>query len=398
MQLARATGSLRLNNHPTTFLALFSAVSAFFALSTTPSFIPLTTLLASLQVYLRQIINRPYAVPKSLAIWLLTTAGIVLAHAGPMSSALSTPGVALTAVSGLTAFTTALAMFVVFIDIRLCMRTPGPWTHLALFPALWATAWLGIAHSSPIGYLATWSPILGIDAYKWLRPYTGTVGINWITAAWSVVFAQAIQRWYMGTLGDETEMRVGEPEPARLIDHDDGGVISHDHEHGPLSKKIPRSTHVVGLSILLLLLTIPSFLMNPLPLPISSVATTPISVACVLPSTVYPDKTSQTDIDRFISASKTVANRANILVWPEGAVRFENSSIRDKTFKSILEKNNGFDQKLLAISYEEPVEPSTPGTRRKYRTAVSLIDHQNGVVNTYFKRNLVPSKFLRTLV
>ena len=56
--------------------------------------------------------------------------------------------------------------------------------------------------------------MLGLGPYAWLRSYAGQWGIDWVTAAWAVVFSEVLGDWVMGAPdSDEEEPLLGGEHP-----------------------------------------------------------------------------------------------------------------------------------------------------------------------------------------
>ncbi|KAI0066475.1 hypothetical protein BV25DRAFT_1796576 [Artomyces pyxidatus] len=245
-----------------------------------------------------------------------------------------------------------------------------PWAKITFFPAVWATTWQAVAYLSPVGYLATWTPVAGIDAYDWLRPLAGTWGLNWVVGASAVVGAEMVGAWFIGP-------EDGEP---LLIDDIPTDVAPRKAEE--TASRGSRHTLLLGAG--LLALTAPSFLFPVHPIhPVESTfeTSTPLIVGCILPP---PPREGEhtTALERFIDESKK-HNGAKVLLWPEGALRFENPTQRDEAFELVRKRVVG---PLVGVTYEEPIPGNAHG---KWRTGLTLVGPQ-GPVAEYFKRNLVP--------
>jgi len=93
-------------------------------------------------------------------------------------------------------------------------------------------------------------------------------------------------------------------------------------------------------------------------------------------------------LDRFIAESQHHTG-ARILLWPEGAVRFETSVQREEAIKRVQEEIKG---PLVGVTFTEPV-PHDAGWKHaregKWRNGLVLVG-PHGPVAEYYKRNLVP--------
>jgi hypothetical protein len=365
-------------NHPNRVFPAIATVLAFLALSPTPSFVPLTVLVATVLVQTRVVVPRPHA-PRVI---FGTVAGVSLAstlsHLIPSIHALSSTASSLFSLWLISSLSSAVAFLAVIISDRLSLRLNNPATKLTLFPTFWATIWQFISHTSPVGHLVTWSPVTGIASYEWMRPYFGAWGINWLVGAWAIVIAEVVGAWFIGP-GDESEppgplipslVSNGEPQP---------------QPRRPTSSPGPLRTLL--LTTALFALTIPSFLLTTPTLPWSS-SSTPLPVGCILPHPPLPGDSS-TALDRFIAESKH-HNGARILLWPEGALRFETISQRQDAIDRVRNEIKG---PLVGVTFIEPVPPGAEWEHSrdgKWRNGLVLVG-PDGPVAEYYKRNLVPS-------
>jgi len=255
---------------------------------------------------------------------------------------------------------------------RLSPRFRIPWAKATFFPAVWATVWQIVSHTSPVGHLVTWTPIASAG-YEWMRPLFGTWGINWLVGAYAIVIAELVGVWFIGPV-EEFE------------------------SHGPLIPGVDLSTepqlitattsyHTHILSAVLLALTIPSFFSPALPILPWAASSTPLSIGCVLPHPSLPGD-GISALDRFIAESKQHTS-ARILLWPEGALRFESSVQREEALARVEKEIKG---PLVGVTFTEPV-PREAGwehaRKGKWRNGLVLVG-PNGPVGEYYKRNLVP--------
>lgn len=257
------------------------------------------------------------------------------------------------------------------------MKTP--WAQILLFPTLWATFWSIGARFSPVGRLLMWSPVQGFERYEWIARVAGPSGIDWAVAACAVVVTQIFGAWLMGpNTGQDSEQE-------RIIDV--------DNDENPPKTPPPSDSHrVLYLATLLALLTLPSFFNNGVPLSPSSVDTTPLTVGCVLPSSIY-DKNQTTALDDYLDISKKMTS-AQIIIWPEGAVKFDNPEEREAGFEKINSQMSGT---FVGVSFEEFVPTQAGGRvgmRRNGFALIAPLNHTETIVQMeYYKRNLVPSEW-----
>ncbi|KAI0294957.1 hypothetical protein BC826DRAFT_1009641 [Russula brevipes] len=325
-----------------------ATVLAFPALSPTPSFIPLTTLVATLLIYTRVVIPRPHAPERSLHLSL---------------GALSSTAFSIISLWLISSLSSIVAFSVVTLSDYITLRVDIPWAKIAFFPCLWATAWQSISHISPVGHLVTWSPVTGIAGYEWMRPLFGEWGINWIVGAWAIVAAEIVGAWFIGPT-EELEPQgpliptLGEPEPEPRR-----------------SASLPGPRHILLLGAALLLLSTPSSFSPITPTLPWSISSTPISLGCILPHPPSPGDESS-PLDRFIAESKQ-HNHARILLWPEAALKFETNTQREEAIKRV---------QMKACSARAEWNHSREG---KWRNGLVLVG-SNGTVAEFYKRNLVP--------
>lgn len=265
----------------------------------------------------------------------------------------------------------------VLLDTRLSMQLSAPWAQITLFPAIWATVWWGVSYINPVGRLMVLSPVLGMERYHWMVQIIGPSGNDWIVAAWAIVLSRAVGKWYVGS--DEEE------EPLHL----DGPLIEHlPADNSELHQSKPSSSRsVVVLGLFLIALTLPSFVVNTLPISPYSTNRTPLTVGCVLP-TYQRYKHSPPTLEDFIAESQKLTS-ANILLWPEGAVQFKSIQERDDTLETIRKKITG---PYVGVSFEEPM--SDNGRRGSRQTGLALISNKTTTPHLiYHKRHLVPGAF-----
>ncbi|EPQ60492.1 hypothetical protein GLOTRDRAFT_52695, partial [Gloeophyllum trabeum ATCC 11539] len=365
---------------PTLCFLSASFVLCLLGVTPRPSFLPLALLLACLRLYGRIIACREGANAKFRNTWLVLTAAVVLSHAGPAIHALSTPATSIIFLTLCAATTSAIALGVIFLDIRLSSRTKSPWSQLTLFPALWSSVWAMLAHTSPVGRLATWSPITGNFLYLWTTHLFGSIAIDWLTGAWSVVITETVGDWFIGSV------------PTVVITNRDSEVDDLLGPRNPAKDQSPmpsirRSHYVLGLFGILVALTAPSYISPALPLAPYSSDTTPVTVACVLPPR-HKWKNGPPGLDDFITESQRLT-AAKILLWPEGAVRFDTFQAKAEAIEKVRAKVS-FTNHWVGMSFEE-VMPfnGINGSAIERRNGFVLVD-KTGPVMEYYKRHLVP--------
>ena len=384
--------------HPSGTYLTLAPVLALGALDPTPSLPPLVLLVAIFRLHAATIIPRQNWSSAASQIALVSLS-IAVVHAGSSLRALSTPSVSLIVLALISAVTTIIAAAAVACGYYLERTLDRSWAQTTVFPAIWATAWAIVEYSSPIGQLATWSPIVQVGGYAWLRQIGGQVAINWVVAAWAVVFADAAGKWIVGS-SDEEDAALHVPS---LVSRANGSVpalavtpATPDTSHPTIRtarepSRSPSST--ILLTGLLLVLAAPSYFISDLPTHVAAPDVTPFSVACALP---FPMRNGRPlgppGLDDYIAESRTLQSSANVVLWPESAVHFQSRNEREDAFnKTRQHMNRGV---YYGIGFDEVVqEDSEDGVWKvgMRRNGLVLLSSE-GVVFEYYKRHLVPSK------
>ncbi|TFY72418.1 hypothetical protein EVG20_g592 [Dentipellis fragilis] len=365
--------------HPHLVFSVVALATSLGALSPTRTFIPLIILLISLHLYVRVVSRRPRAILHFANIWLWTTAGAFVAHVPSSIHALSSNAGSLISLFLICGVSNIVALVAVYVDARLCLQMKTPRARITTFPAIWATCWQAVSYITSVGNLVSWTPVVGIEPYKWMRHVFGSWGINWVTAAWVVVGSEIIGAWFIGPAQDITDST-----DAQLISFEGS---SDDTRTTPKKSTSGDPYHVFFLGIGLLGLAIPSYFFQALPDPAYAASTTPLTVSCVLPPPpAHGDHESP--LDRFIAESRKLT-RADVLLWPEGAVRFDSATEREDAIAKVQASIKG---PYVGLSFDEPAPPDwqggnlRPGVRRNGMVIVG----PKGKVFEYYKRNLVP--------
>ncbi|KAJ6503289.1 hypothetical protein C8R47DRAFT_1007331 [Mycena vitilis] len=348
-----------LQTYPNTVHISAVAIASLFGLTTTPTFVPVVLTLAALLFYAPHLFPRPHAVGYTALLWLLISLCSTLGRLVPALNALSSAGPSIAVLLVMSSVASAVAIIAIFVDKRMDGHTRAP--QAVLFPAIWTLLWVAASHLPfNLGRLTSWSPMSGIQAYQWMSPWTGPAGIDWVTAAWAVVVSQSLGKWYMG-----------------------GGEESSDSR----KPKAPTKTEGTSvLAIILIALTIPSFIISGHPLPVvSSDTVTSVSIGCVLPSTTSPS------LGDYIKESQKVTAHADLILWPEGAVTFRDANDKENAIKKIQDAQASDRGKPWAVSFQETtIDPwDDKGRATISRMGVAVISSED-VSMTYYKRSLVP--------
>ncbi|KAF8167708.1 hypothetical protein B0H34DRAFT_27168 [Crassisporium funariophilum] len=351
----------------TTFISLATALSAL-SFGPNSTIIPSILTLSVLLVYSRFIFRNgePYLHATLLCVALAV--GGSLSRLQASLQALSSPGLSLMVLFGGSLILSSFTMAALYADTKFSTRFKSQWSQVTLFPALWTTLWCTTSYISPVGHLSTWSVVHDADAYKWLIPIVGPASKDWIVAAWAVVISHAIGNWYIGAEDTDVDLLHMTVQPK------------------PQSSQSQIRFLTVGLT----LLTLPSFVLPFLPLPVSLITeATPLTVACVIPPFQHYKHHVLTLTD-YIEESKKYRSLAKVLLWPEGAVSFNTVSERDDALQEVREKVNG---PYVGVSFEETVDDPRDSTGRTKlrRTGMALVSQHSPEPHlVYYKRHLVP--------
>lgn len=364
--------------NPTPIYLVTITILALFALQSSPAFMPLVLLLAILRLFVVHVIIRENTLFNIALIIICLAGSTTIANIGPSLNATPfvRPAVAVASLFLLTCLTSALIVGAVLLDTTFKPSIHRIWAHFLLFPTIWATVLQLAAIISPLGYLATWTPVLSVGAYKWLRPFFGSAGIDWAVGAWAVVLSELIGMWIMGS--GATLSFSGHRENL-LVSVDDNEVLD-DLE----SEKPRRSTRLFFIFAVLCIGALPSYFVRSLPLPVNSDMTIGVPVGCALP--IADDPLVKPTLDEYKKETQRLYGLVKVILWPEGAVRFQSEEEKMKTIDFI----GSLDHKsLVGISFEEYTNET--GHEGKIRNGFMLVDHE-GLIFEYFKRHLVPCK------
>jgi hypothetical protein len=364
--------------HPAISSYLLAALSSVVALRPLPATIPLVSLLVVVRLATQWMLPRPHSLQRLSLLWASITIGCIISFAGAGSTAIASvfPTLAYSAVFSLL----ALVPFIVSARLRL---------HGFEFPTIWSTWWWIISQESPIGRLGIWSPLSIDPTYIWMRPYVGEMGIDWIIGGWAEVFASFVGWYLFGGYQSDEQLHQSDEEPL-LIDHapQETTPLLHQRSNERRRRSI-WSYQVFILTGLLVALSIPSSFMSILPPPLHDDGTHDIGVACVLPA----PSSESSPFNHFLDETRQVAGRAQVILWPEGAIRFD--SLEDRATKLKWAKGNAtLNGVWIGISFIEPqpLESEEP-QRGKERNGIVLVG-KDGVILEYYKRHLVPRELL----
>jgi len=350
------------------FILLSIATSAL-ALRPDSTLIPVIINLSILNIYTPFIFrpDEPNRLLKVGALALTISIASTLSRIRASLEALSSSTQSVLVLLFLSSTLSSISLGALWVSTKLSTRFSSSCSQLVLFPSLWATVWWAVSYISPVGYLSTWNVGDNADAYNWVVHYLGPAGKNWIIGAWAVFLSQTITSWFMGHVYDvDDELEV---------------VQSNDVNSG--NRKF--------LGAFLCLLTIPSFLIDPLPLPIYEIdKASPVTVGCVIPPYRQYKKHHPSLTEYITESNKLRSLGAKIILWPEGAVVFNNPKEKEDAFSAIRKKITG---PYVGVSFEETIsDPNDPaGQTALSRTGIAVISqHSDEPHLIYHKRNLVP--------
>jgi hypothetical protein len=142
------------------------------------------------------------------------------------------------------------------------------------------------------------------------------------------------------------------------------------------------------LALCLSFATIPSFLIPQFPLLVSDVnVSTALTVGCVLhPFQRY--KHHVLTLHDYIEETKKVQSLARVILWPEGAVIFNNASERDEGLQLVQKMLTG---SYAGVSFEETIDNprDLTGKTSIRRTGIAIVS-QDSEPHIYYKRHIVP--------
>ncbi|KAK0500599.1 hypothetical protein EDD18DRAFT_1067947 [Armillaria luteobubalina] len=355
---------------------IFNALAFGTAVLATSSatLIPTVLHLSSLLVYFPLLVNRPYAAQQA-ALWINLALAKFIILLAPAIHALSSPASSLALLFLGGSITSAITLLTLYIHIKLRSRVPSPWSQIMLFPVLWAAVWWAVSSVSPIGRLTSWAPVIDTMGYSWMLKLTGPVMDDWIAAAWAVVLSELAGAWLMSSRS------LGEEEPL-LGNH----VASSEDEEAAAASSMPSWRCVVCLTTLLAALTIPSFIVSDVALPVYSSDTTPFSVGCILPKR----RDRRLRFEDYLQETKKLDGKAQVLLWPEGAVTFRDESERAAALAQVQESIRGSH---VGVSFEESVRDPSDITGRSLlrRNGMAVVSNTSSTPHLeYYKRHLVP--------
>ncbi|THH06348.1 hypothetical protein EW145_g4155 [Phellinidium pouzarii] len=358
--------------YPTPVYLTLTSILGLFALQASPSFVPLVLLLATLRLFIAVVISREHASLKIILAIACLAASTTIANIGTSLNAIPEvhTSTAVFSLFFLTCITSTLIIGALLVDATFRPSVHRMWSHFLFFPTVWSTALLIASAVSPLGYLATWTPALGVGAYSWLRPILGPSGIDWVVGAWAVVISELMGVWIMGS-------------SHQTVAYEEEHLIPVFGEDTPEEPERPRrSLLLFYISVILCFGALPSYFRASLPIPVNSDFTVPLSVACALP--FVEDSERKLSFEEYLLETQRITSLAKVILWPEGAIRFETEQAKQESIEKIALNAAG---SVIGVSFEDHM--NTTERSDKLRNGIMLID-KDGVVFEYFKRHLVP--------
>ena len=357
---------------------LAATVAAAAGLSPSPNFTGIVVLLATLQLHQKLLPRRV----SSLLLWTASSVGAIISYYGAASNVLQSSASSKGVLVVVSAFTSGIGIGAIFIDSRYISKGHRyNWTRLTIFPAFWASVWGILSFVSPFGRLLVWSPVDGIGPYSWVSSWLGPWGIDFVAAAWSVLLAEALTTplsRYLLLMEDSDALENTEHFPPYADNPNE--IPSKDHS---------TFHHTSALFVSLLALTLPSLWVHTIPNPTYTTATTPFTLGCVLPRTHLPHMPSYSPtLDDYIHDTKKMTD-AKLVLWPEGALRFNSENERNAAFDKIANQTlKGHKGLHIGLGFEDNA-PQRPNQRASRRNGFALLVDDK-VVLQYYKRKLVP--------
>lgn len=367
-----------------------SAVLAFFAVTPAPPLIAVSLLIATVRLSAWTFAPRQGGYAKAGLQALAISGAAGLAHLAPGLDATSTPQAAFLVLGALSLCASAFAVGLVFAGTRFGRGGASPWVRLTLFPALWASGWASMAQVTGVGQLVTWSPVVGQGPYVWMRHLFGQWGIDWVAAAWAVVVSEVLGDWLVGAPDHDGDALVDAEPLLPDVPHAQYGSVA-NNAASKSTTAASRSPAHLALTAILLLLMLPSYMFSATPLPhLPTDHITEIKVACALPVS----RSGNPTLDDYMHATSQLQNSADIILWPESAVRFESPAEREAGFAKIKNMSGVSNKKLIGVSFEEFVPAQRAGESGHRYNGFTLLPVNGTPVIEYYKRNLVPSMSL----
>jgi len=380
-----------LDDYPHAIGVGISGILSVFSLGPTPGLIPIIFTLSILLIYSRKVFptQAPHKGRHTIVLWVVLTIGSSILRIAPSIHALSQPVLSVLFLLILSGVTSALCIGALFIETRVSSWHGA--VRLLLFPAWWTTVWAATAYLSPLGMLSTWNPVEGTSAYTWMLPVLGPQSLNWVVAAWAVVISETLMSLYMGSgFRDEedSDLFIPTTTESRGNGHHNNMAIISNGDHDVARSNLSTRDAIMLLAAFLVLLIVPSFFINPLPVPLGDVSiATPLIVGCALP-TVDEYHVPNFSFSNYLSETKRLDSTANFILWPESAVHFESEADRNYHLDQIREQ---IHHAFVGVAFDETLV-DTENPRGVKRNGIAIVSNKSDTPHlVYYKRHLVPS-------
>lgn len=293
-----------------------------------------------------------------------------------------------------------------------------------LFPALWATTVTIASHGSPVGRVGVWSPVYGMDLYKWLLPYFGEVGQDWIVGLSAILILQVAEQahWsppFFFPAATHSPLKMTKPDGQRpsplewpnevIADADRDPTIYYPASTTNTASRVgeqeashsgwgnlPIRSETIFTAALLAVLALPSIidpsLVHAYPESPRNTDMTSLTVACIMP-TLAPSTSPKTIFETYRAESATYGSLARIHLWPESAVRFDTAKERSEYFEQVRKVAATYGI-WVGVGFDDFAPQEAGDARRREgmrRNGLALVGPQ-GIEFEYLKQNLVPSE------
>jgi len=384
-----------LDDHPHAIGVGISGILSVFSLGPTPGLIPIIFTLSILLICSRKIFptQAPHKSRHTIILWVVLTIGSSILRITPSIHALSQPVLSILSLLILSGITSALCIGALFIETRVSswMSPKHKTVRLLLFPTWWTTVWAAITYLSPLGTLSTWNPVEGTSAYNWMLPMLGPQSLNWVVAAWAVVISEILMSLYMGSgFRDGEDFNSLIPTTTGSEGNDRHNMaIGFSGDHNVARGNLSTRDAIMLLAAFLVLLIVPSFFINSLPIPLGDVSiATPLTVGCALP-TVDEYHVPNFSFSDYLSETKKLDSTANFILWPESAVHFESEADRNHHLDKIREQ---IHHAFVGVSFDETLV-DTENRHGIKCNGIAIVSNKSDTPHlVYYKRHLVPSK------
>lgn len=345
--------------------------------------------------------------------------GETLARIGPGMQALSTPVVSILVLLLASGIHTFVFLIPVVIFVSAARQIGSSITRIVLFPALWATTIKIASHNSPVGRVGVWSPVYGMECYRWLLPYFGDVVQDWIVGMSAVLVLQIAEQahWCSPLLFtdhtyDSSSTLDPNNQPISPLEWPNDAIAQAEVAHTPAAvvtsdirskeqpsgwRNLPVRSETILTAALLAILAAPAIvnpnLVHAYPKSPQDTDVTTLEVACIMP-TLAPSTSQKTIFDTYRAESAKYGSLARIHLWPESAVRFDTAKERSEYIED-LRKVAATYGIWIGVGFDDfaPHDTGDSTLREGMRRNGLVLMGPQGVEFEYLKQNLVPSEF-----